>query len=342
MREYELVEKYIENKDFDSAIKVLRSMIRENPYNNKARMMIVNIMIKYFPNPDYAIIKNILRTAENMVEDDIEPRIKLCKLYMDQDNFDSAQRRIDNVFELSPNNYEATFLQTKIDVVKGRYESAIKNYEELLRRRDDNFVRLDLSRLYLREENYENSLEVLNEALSSKPNDRLILLEKVIVYLVQGEYKKALNLLNNNKDIIGNSKRIHEIRYYLHYMLGTDITGNSYFEKQLEKYSSHNCIYETKRKYFYIRRTTIKPTFTCEKDAIKEIYEIIRELIVDLEPISRDLCDKYIVDLGYVYGKVNLVDTSKVLVKTINNTPYILEFSPASKDYAESRQKKMS
>lgn len=336
MREYELVEKYIRNRDYDSAINTLKQMVKDNPHNNKARMMIVNIMIKYFPNPDYNTIKKILRTAENMKPDDIEPSIKLCKFYMDRDNFDSAQRRIDKVLGLKPNNYEATFLQTKIDVAKGKYEDAIKSCEELLRRHDNNFVRLDLSRLYLREENYKDSFEVLNN--SSNP-DRLILLEKVIVLLVQGEFEQALDFLESNKDIIGNSKHVDEIKYYLNYMLGNDMVANTYFEKQLENYSSGSCIFETKRNYYHIRRTTIKPTFTCEVDDVKKIYGLIRELIIELEPISRGLCDKYIVDLGHDYGKVNLVDSSKILVKTINNTPYILEFLPASKDYAESRKK---
>ena len=99
-------------------------------------------------------------------------------------------------------------------------------------------------------------------------------------------------------------------------MLGNDVVANTYFERQLENYSSGSCIFETKRNYYYIRRTTIKPTFTCEVDDVKKIYGLIRELIMELEPISRGLCDKYIVDLVFQVkdkkGRDVLIDLSAV------------------------------
>ena len=111
----------------------------------------------------------------------------------------------------------------------------------------------------------------------------------------------------------------------------------TYFGKQLCMYSSENCISMLNNTY-RIGKSEIAPIFTCSRAELKEHYEVIRNTLKRLEPIRRGLCDDYILDLGENVGKTNKVETSKVMIQTLNNTPQnILVFRPIGTAYATSR-----
>ena len=75
----------------------------------------------------------------------------------------------------------------------------------------------------------------------------------------------------------------------------------------------------------------------------ENVYNRLREGIVNLKPIYRGLTDLYIVDLRRELGRVYNMNTSMFEVETISNTKDILTFKPIGREYkGNSKAKRMS
>ena len=334
----EIVEEYIKIGDYTNAIKFLNSMIEREPHNNDARLKLVGLYSKQ-KEPDYHAIKQVLREGEALVPNDTKIKLALAKFYMRRENIESARIRIEDVLILEPNNLEARFMKAQIDALRGDYEQAIRTYHVLLKT-NNNRVRLELSDLYLRELNYKMALQLLDEVINSNPKDYRAVVKKIIVYIIKGDYELAFEYMKKEKEKAQKSGDFYDIDFYLRYMLD-ELEKNeipkTYFGKQLCEYSSENCISMLNNTYRSGKRE-IDPIFTCSRAELKEFYETIRKVLKGLEPVRRGLCDDYILDLGENVGKTNKVETSKVIVQTLNNTPQnIILFRPIGTAYATSR-----
>lgn len=161
------------------------------------------------------------------------------------------------------------------------------------------------------------------------------LLQLVFIEIHRKDYEKAYltfdKLLQCDEISSISSKDLFQIGFYLKYKLeklsNKDINKNSYFIKQLLFYNEDETINHIKLHLDENSQKRKHTQFLPDLD-LKLIYEQIKNTILDVNPYNFSLCDKYIINLDFIIGKVNNEDTSTIKVITFSNTKQIITMYP--------------
>lgn len=173
----------IEAGDIDKARIELKNVLQIDPKDGNAYYQLGKI---YEQQKDYRkAFANYTKAAE-LTPDNFENQAKLGKLYLLlARDMDKAKEKMNFILDKSPDDKNGLLLRAAILVIDGKVDGAITISEELFVK-DKTFIdnSLFLSTLYLKKENVDKALDVLEKTLSVKPDSETVAttLGKLLVF----------------------------------------------------------------------------------------------------------------------------------------------------------------
>lgn len=291
------------------------------------------------------IKKPIIRDERNIID--------IANIYATGAQVVRAEKELKQV-KFNPENLDLQEVLLKLDLVKGNYLDAEERIEQMLDLdlSDKKYIELviKLSRLCVTNERYQDAFYMLRVLYKKYPKNSEVIMEIINFYITTKNYEHALYIIENYSRDFDNYMKdyVTKTLYYLRHVLGIKQSHEdkkeeyteSYFERQVREYSEKKCIDYNDLTYKNVDRTSLKPMLMSKTE---NVYNRLREGIVNLKPIYRGLTDLYIVDLRRELGRVYNMNTSMFEVETISNTKDILTFKPIGREYkGNSKAKRMS
>lgn len=188
------------------------------------------------------------------------------KKYLDENNIEKAEKRINKLFSSDTNNLDYLYLKSVVNRKRGRYVESLVNLKQIISRDTNYAFAYDeigiIQVIYF--QNSDAAMSYLEKAQSLKVNDPLILSHIGSIYQIQENYplaieyyKKALEMQPEND--------------YLHYNLGI-----TYFET-----SKYNLALNEFDKGLEIRKKDSKTLY--DRGRVKFELKMYKEALVDFK-----------------------------------------------------------
>ncbi len=116
----------------------------------------------------------------------------------------SAYQKLKKISIKYPNDEKIHFNLALMEQDQGLFKQAKENYKKLIENFNNNNAKINLYILYIKENDFFNSLSIIELILKDDPNNSKVLLDKAYIYLKINELKKCLELC---KSIISKEKK---------------------------------------------------------------------------------------------------------------------------------------
>lgn len=356
--EYKIAKDYIRRNDYKNALIILRKLYKYEPDDYVLTFELAKLLIKENETKTEGkkILINLINTCNDKLSKEkdknsrINPKkIKKClsyvthelgKLEFEEGNIPAAVQYFQE--SLFYGNKYSLYELGKIEKERGNKEKA-KEYFKRLSINNDCFAIYELGLLAKEEDNIKEALQYFEESSDKGCVLAITDLFKSILYCVsKEEFELANKYLQDNYDkfkIINiNSIYIYNIRFYVKFKLGLltqkDIedSNSTYFTKNLLNYNEKEVIDHIKSHYEEKDNGKYHSKFD-DSINIDELYQNVKELINNMDPISSNLSDKYIIDYDYTVGKVNNIETNRLYIATYPHTKNIIIINPVLPDF---------
>lgn len=358
----ELSHYYIKNGELDEAENVVKELLIQEPDSIRLNIRLANIYIR----------KHQKKEAEELLEklyikypDDIYLKFELGKLYIKTDKINEAIKLFETLVNtlLSSNaRYELVHAYDELGLLSKSYDIAKEIYDKskgqvglydlakiysdkgninkaielidlgLKNNKQNPYLKLLLGKIYAVQGNKEETINIFNELLKTKLKDKA-LTELIFMDIINEDFEGAFTKLSYKNTELDNSEQVES---FIRYKLGMSIKKDeSYFYNQLTNYSYEKFVEKMKGTYINKEADKIGSKFAVDNKI--ELYNLID--INDLNPVSRTIYDKYIIDLNKVVGIANNQATTKLAVITFSNDKNILMYYPISMEYGVSTKK---
>ncbi|OWT32897.1 hypothetical protein BGI41_05185 [Methanobrevibacter sp. 87.7] len=197
--DFELANKFFNNKQYDNAINIYSNLLDKN-YNEIE-------LIPYIINSYIAL-------------DDFDSCIKIFKKYLsdskDSDNDINILNNCLNLLKtLELDDYDFNLNSAKILIQFGKTDEAIKYLNNILENNPEDTVSSKLKAILLYDQNkLEESLSILNNILDKNPNDYLALQYKGYVLLNQKKLKEGIDVFEKVLSIYDKDYNIWRQLYF--------------------------------------------------------------------------------------------------------------------------------
>ncbi|HMQ09866.1 MAG TPA: tetratricopeptide repeat protein [Oligoflexia bacterium] len=119
--------------------------------------------------------------------------LKQAILYIQDQKIDKAQKKLETIAKLKPENNNAKRLLASLYLSKGDVSKSKKIYEDLLDKEQTATIEdaMTLSHVYMLEKNYDEAMKVLNKAEKQFKEKHIVYFYKARVYSEQQDFSKA-------------------------------------------------------------------------------------------------------------------------------------------------------
>lgn len=297
-----------------------------------------------------------LRTHLLQYPEDINVKFKLAKtLSKKSETLQEARGLLQDLLDTKIRKFVMLELG-KLEAKVGNTKAAKYYLLNLLSTKNRFDALLELGNIEKKNENFEEAIKyyssIVNEKeISDNPSkeiyNSMALLQMIFIEIHRTNYEKAYlifdKLLQCDEIVNISSKDLFQISFYLKYKLAKlsdkDMSKNSYFIKQLLFYDEEETINHIKL-HFDENNCKRKHTQFIPDLDLKLMYEQIKKIILNINPYDYSLCDKYVVDLNFIIGKVNNENTCTIKVITFSNTKNIITMYPIESRSCEIEQDK--
>lgn len=217
-------------------------------------------------------------------------------------------------------------------------EKATNNFKKILNKKSSNLAKLYLGKIAGLDGNYTEAKEIFESILDNENNkllDEDLIKTRAIFELLQlstsyEKYEEALYYLTKLTKIVGITRDTIQYKFYLEYKLGLlkNINNVGYFCEQILCYSNEKAIEHIKLRHGQVADEYIN-NFS-PNIVIDELFKIVQSNLENLKKRDYGKCDKYLLNLGYVVGKYNGIETSVIKIITIGNTYDIITMYPTN------------
>lgn len=210
IEQMELGEKYLRERDYESAIEAFSRCIELDPEKTDAYLMLSEI---YMDQDRLQDALDILQKGydstndQSLMEKYGEICLELAYQYYDDEEFDSAIEAFENAISADPSNVDAYTGLYELYLYLDEYESADEvlergctatNDESLIEMRYESL--LNMGTQYMDDENYEDAIPCLEKLIEAGRGDDNTVLSLATAYAEMEEYDKAIELLNGIAD----------------------------------------------------------------------------------------------------------------------------------------------
>lgn len=233
-----LSEYYFNNNQPEKAMQALDITVNKLKYKLPEKRLYYAKFFYYLTqqNPDQA--NAVVKMWTDLYPDDIEARMVLAQRYLMKNNFKGAISQYKYILKIAPDDFEYVKSLGNIYELVGNYDSSIYYYQLY----KDNFPQdytsySNLGDSYKLQINFEKALENYNNALLIDPENTSIIHKINAIYLKQGRFEEARQLLERamqNCKTATDSVRIYDGFQSYHEILGEIELAFDYFQKRFD------------------------------------------------------------------------------------------------------------
>jgi len=183
----------MDERRFDDAIIELRSVLRDQPNNSQALLMMAKT---YEYTGSGALAEESYTKALEASKSAPEYGITYAKYWLTKNDAGRAEKVLDDVIKRHPNNVETIKLLAQIKIFKGDVEGAKLLAEKLKKFNNSNLAQLIEGSILAKSNDYNGSLKAFMKAHEAYPDDMPPIYAIVRTYLSMKNYKEALVFLD--------------------------------------------------------------------------------------------------------------------------------------------------
>ena len=185
----ELATVYLQNKDDDNALNVLKSILKDHP--DDTRSLIIYGGINQVRKNRQAAIDAYERVIATDPKQEKVYQL-LGGLYLEAENFDQAERIFNQMIVHFPNNYIGYFYLGRTFAKQGKRTEAEKQFKRTLEIEPELMEpRYELLGLYKEEKNEQKILSMYQDILNRNPNNIRAAMELGYYYYINGKVARA-------------------------------------------------------------------------------------------------------------------------------------------------------
>jgi len=156
-----------------------------------------SVSLLYMNEKEYDKAIQVLRNLVEIEPDSLNYEIMLADAYLHLNKPLLAFERIKNIENQQRDSREIFRIKGKAYFLNQNYKDAIENFEHYVKYKQDNFDALKyLGFAYIENGNLEKGISFLNRALSLYSDDPEIYLYRAVYFMKQGKYDMALDQFN--------------------------------------------------------------------------------------------------------------------------------------------------
>ena len=201
-RKLELIRFISSKKGKAEAIKQLKQLVSDNPGSGKLRLALAELT---YLNGDKAAAIEIYKQALSDFSEEvtgIESRIALAKIYIDDKDFISARKVVDEAISISPNDPKVNYLRAILSMEEKDYDQTIISLRIVNKELPDNIeAYIILANTYLLKGEFEQAKKTLFEAYENNRGnaDALLKLSRYYAKRDIAQAEKIIDDYNNLK-----------------------------------------------------------------------------------------------------------------------------------------------
>ncbi|MDR0499332.1 MAG: tetratricopeptide repeat protein [Holophagales bacterium] len=160
--------------DSDRAIYIARRVVQLSPRHYEAWMLIAKIAQDHLHQIDRAI--EALRTASDLRPEELEPKMAMAELFLDQDDLQEAFEASKSALEMERNG-DTLSAMGEIHIARGEYSKAIQLLKEASEYQPGEInIRELLAEGYFHASDHQKSFAILHDLLRHNPGDPELLI----------------------------------------------------------------------------------------------------------------------------------------------------------------------
>jgi lipopolysaccharide biosynthesis regulator YciM len=181
-----------------------------------------NMAQQALENEKYDIVKNLIKKGKKFNKNCESIYLAEAKLNYEQDNLSKAKSLFMKALNINPDIID--YISDDIlNVYAQNYDDLIKDLNKVVKNNLYNpYIHIFLAKIYKKNENLEEAIEELHEAILYKPESHYILLLMLDVYIEMGDWEKVVEMKEEMKDLESSrkfvckecGKRYHELTWY--------------------------------------------------------------------------------------------------------------------------------
>lgn len=192
-----LAQYYIKDKRYDDAIKTLKEGLKESPEDATLHNIIA---VAYLGSEDQEQAVFYFKKSIEFDPMFFSPYFNLASIYLKNGDKEKAIKEYNKVLELDSNNDSALLMLARIAEGERKDKEALAYYERA-RLTGTPIAYLSLAGYYQRRKDSTRAIEVIDEALQHHPEDVNISDMKGRIYVANKNYREALLVYSQLKDI---------------------------------------------------------------------------------------------------------------------------------------------
>jgi tetratricopeptide (TPR) repeat protein len=236
-----LAEAYIWGNQPEKAKNILESMLKLNPRDSKAKLLLAR-SIQYSGKADEAILiyEELLaeekRKKPEKKEEDSGKSVTelLSEAYMIKGDYDKATKKYTEILKKDPGNVEAKTGLADVYAYSKKFKKARSLYEEIISETGDIKAKSKLADLMSWDKEYKNAIKLYDDVLAEK-EDPKVRLQKARVLGWAREYNKALEEYKKVADETGNPRVALEMNAKKAYWNNRVKKAIKYYNKLIEE-----------------------------------------------------------------------------------------------------------
>ena len=315
----------IKERNYLSSIKVLRDIIRLEPYDCVVKFELAKLLIK----------NNKTKTeGKNLLLDLLDSRnktyamLELGKLEASEGNDKEARKYFLELLN-TPSKTYAMLELGRLEASERNNKEARKYLLELLNTPNKTYAMLELGKLEASEGNNKEARKYFLQLYNEK--DEYAMLQLLFLDIKENDLLNAQQLLDQISLKCFSSFQYRNIKIYLNYKLGlikdSDIEFKNYFVQQLFNYNIGLTLEHIKNHLDENDNKRLHTIFNNNVN-LRDLFYEVQEKICEVNPIEYCFVEKYIVCCNEDISTINGEKTRYVRVITLPNSKNIITMYP--------------
>ena len=191
---------YIVKEQFKEAIEVYNKLIEKRP--GDLRLLLKRAALK-FNQDDLKGAEEDLHIVLSKIKNQPHANYLLARIKLKEEKYKKVQEISENILNLIPRHYESMLMLGIAHFKQGNYNQADKYLTQYISANPENIkAQILLANIYLIQENPEQALLILEDFDEKTINNNVDILNAMgSAYLMAGDYKKSIEVLNKAKQL---------------------------------------------------------------------------------------------------------------------------------------------
>lgn len=183
----------IDNKEYDSAVAHLRSILRDNPNSVRTLMMLAKL---HAVTGDKALAEEHYVRALKASNNNVEIGVEYANYFVRNKDIERAEKVLQDLLDANKNDIKLLRLMAQVKISRGDYAGAQAIADQLKASTSSAQLSEQISgAVQYGQKNYTEGIAAFKRAYEAAPNDKTALLDLAAAYMIAGKVDEAKKLL---------------------------------------------------------------------------------------------------------------------------------------------------